>query len=206
MPTEPELNRSPHQPAARNIRPDWSPNGHQIAFASGPNGNETIYVMNADGSDLSPLTSGNAPDWSPNGRQILFQSTRDGNSEIYVIDADGSNQRRLTFYAGPDLDADWSPDGRTIAFERERNGPSDLTLQQVFVLDVYARGAEPEQLTFPPSENGHPGWAGGRVRRLDLLAVPGERPDRGIDAHAKRDDLAVARPGRRHHLAAPVTR
>jgi Tol biopolymer transport system component len=154
-----------NQPLSRNIRPDWSPNGRQIAFASGPNGNETIYLMNADGSDLTPLTSGNAPDWSPNGRQILFQSTRDGNSEIYVIDADGSNQRRLTFYAGPDLDADWSPDGRTIAFERERSGPLDATLQQVFVLDVYARDAEPMQLTSPPSENGHPAWAGGRAAK-----------------------------------------
>ena len=48
-----------NQPPARNIRPDWSPNGRQIAFASGPNGNEQIYVMNADGSDLTPLTSGN---------------------------------------------------------------------------------------------------------------------------------------------------
>ena len=99
----------PGQPAARNIRPDWSPNGHQIAFASGPNANERICVMNADGSDVRVLASGNAPDWSPNGAQILFQSTRDGNSEIHVMDADGGNQRRLTFYAGPDLDADWSP-------------------------------------------------------------------------------------------------
>ena len=156
-----------NQPPARNIRPDWSPNGRQIAFASGPNGSEKIYVIDADGSDLRLLTSGNAPDWSPNGRQILFQSTRDGNSEIYVMDADGSNQTRLTFYPGPDLDADWSPNGRSIAFERERDGPSDPTLQQVFVLDLYTPGAEPVQLTFPPSENGHPGWAHGRGVKPD---------------------------------------
>ena len=157
-----------NQPPARNIRPDWSPNGRQIAFASGPNGTEQIYVMNADGSDLKPLTSGNAPDWSPNGRQILFQSTRDGNSEIYVMDADGSNQMRLTFYAGNDLDADWSPDGRSISFEREREGPLDPTLQQVFVLDLHTPGAEPVPLTFPPSENGHPGWARGRAVKPNL--------------------------------------
>lgn len=150
----------PGQPAARNIRPDWSPNGRQIAFASGPNGSETIYVIDADGSNLSMLTLGNAPDWSPDGRRILFQRSSGGNSDIHVIDADGTGETQLTFYAGNDLDADWSPDGRTIAFEREPDG-TDGSVQQVFVLDVNTPGAAAVPLTFWPSVNGHPGWAHG---------------------------------------------
>ena len=42
--------------------------------------------------------------------------------------------------------------------------------------------------------------------RLDLLAVPGERPDRGVHALLEREDLAVTRPCRPHHLTDPVAR
>ena len=42
--------------------------------------------------------------------------------------------------------------------------------------------------------------------RLDLLAVPGERPDRGVHALLEREDLPITRPRRRHHLAGPVAR
>ena len=77
--------------------PSWSPDGTQIAFQSDRDGNWNIYVMAADGSNLSQLTSHNAwdesPSWSPDGTQIAFHSYRDNNWDIYVIDADGSNLR-----------------------------------------------------------------------------------------------------------------
>ena len=153
----------PGQPTARNIRPDWSPGGRQIAFVSGAIGEESIYVMNLDGTELTLLTVGNAPDWSPDGRRILYQrpSHLGGTNDIHVIDADGTNDTQLTFYPGEDLGADWSPDGRSIVFEREPDGTDD-SLQQVFVLDVSIPGARAVPLTFWPSINGHPDWAHGR--------------------------------------------
>ena len=39
-----------------NLRCDWSPKGNSIAFGSTRDGNEEIYVMNADGSDVVRLT------------------------------------------------------------------------------------------------------------------------------------------------------
>ena len=47
----------------------WSPDGSQIAFVSGRDGNVEIYVMNADGSGQTNLTrnaaADNSPAWKP---------------------------------------------------------------------------------------------------------------------------------------------
>jgi TolB protein len=152
--------------SARNIRPDWSPNGQQIAFTTRRDGNDEIYVMNADGSGIpTDLTnnpaSDNAPAWSPNGQKILFQSDRDGNEEIYVMNADGSDQTNLTNYLGRDEDPAWSPNGQQITFHRDVQ-PIDQQILQVFTMN--ADGSNPTQLTGLEgdlSENGHPGWGRG---------------------------------------------
>jgi Tol biopolymer transport system component len=156
------LEQLTHSPAARNIRPDWSPNGQKIAFTSRRDGNDEIYVMNANGSEPTRLTSNGssdiAPAWSLDGKKIVFQSDRDGDTELYSMNADGSDQTRLTNYPGRDQDADWSPDGRTIVFEQDIEPISDGILQ-VFVMNT--DGSDPTPLTGLPSENSHPGWGRG---------------------------------------------
>ena len=56
--------------------PTWSPDGTKIAFASDRSGSWQIYVMNADGSGVTPITTtagGNIqPAWSPDGQWIAF--------------------------------------------------------------------------------------------------------------------------------------
>ena len=93
--------------------PTWSPDGRRIAFHSRRDGNMEIYLMNADYSGLTRLTSNEADDmfpaWSPDGMHIAFHSNRDGNEEIYVMDADGSNQTRLTFNSESDTRPAWYP-------------------------------------------------------------------------------------------------
>ena len=72
----------------------------RIAFESRRDGNQQIYVMNADGSSqtrLAPSGSNDQnPAWSPDCGKIAFHSNRDGNNEIYVMNADGSSPVRLT--------------------------------------------------------------------------------------------------------------
>ncbi|HEX9411696.1 MAG TPA: hypothetical protein VF986_08395 [Actinomycetota bacterium] len=60
---------TPSHPSYRDYSPAWSPDGRRIAFVTDRDGNQEVYVMNADGSRLSNLTrnaSGDfAPSWQP---------------------------------------------------------------------------------------------------------------------------------------------
>jgi Tol biopolymer transport system component len=104
--------------------PAWSPDGARIAFYSERDGNAEIYVMNADGSAVTRLTSTSAdegyPAWSPDGRTISFDSDRTGNFDIFAMNADGSNVRPLTRHPARDVSATWSPDGSKIVFMSDR--------------------------------------------------------------------------------------
>jgi TolB protein len=118
--------------------PDWSPDGERIAFytesfRAGPPAQ--IYVMNADGSDVTQLTSGPGfkgnPSWSPDADSLAINA--DWGDEtgalqgIWIIpasDPDGVTQeealRVTTKPAGfdSDIDPQLSPDGSAIAFTR----------------------------------------------------------------------------------------
>lgn len=94
----------------------WSPDGSKIAFDSNRalDGTDTlgagamnIWVMNADGSNLIPLTdltlaNSSHPAWSPDGSKIAFLSDRDVSNfnnqgpnktlNIWVVNSDGSGR------------------------------------------------------------------------------------------------------------------
>ncbi|HEY7591316.1 MAG TPA: hypothetical protein VH723_10000, partial [Candidatus Limnocylindrales bacterium] len=89
--------------------PAWR--GGLIAFASSRTGNGDIYVMNADGTGQTRLTSHAAidgePAWSPSGTKIAFSSSRSGLGDIYVMNADGTSATRLTTSPHVDLSPAW---------------------------------------------------------------------------------------------------
>lgn len=100
--------------------PDSPPLG-RIAFLSDREGNRDIYIMNADGSNLSRLTdtaeSKSALVWSPDGKQLAFHA----GSHLYVVNADGSQLTEIgTNPMGLGTSPTWSPDGAQIAFKSER--------------------------------------------------------------------------------------
>ena len=92
--------------------PALPPASGPLAFSSGRDGNDEIYVMNADGSGQTRLTSNRTddrdPSWSPDGAMIAFRSDRDGDWQVYVMNADGTGQARLTTDAAPDSSPAWS--------------------------------------------------------------------------------------------------
>lgn len=125
----------------------------KIAFSR----NGRIHVMEADGSNVTMLTTVQARDftpvWSPDGAKIVFQSDRDGHPELYVMNANGTNPVRLTVGGG--YNPCWSPDGARIAFE----------LGDIFVMNANGsnRMALTHGTTFFTSRD--PTWSpdGGRI-------------------------------------------
>jgi Tol biopolymer transport system component len=99
----------------------------KIAFTSDRNGDDQIFLMNADGSGQTAITPDDttfdrSPGWSPDGKQILFTTDRSGVSDdLWVMNADGSGARPLTNSTEDELNSDWSPDGTRIVFTREES-------------------------------------------------------------------------------------
>ena len=81
--------------------PRYSPDGRKIAFdMEGSDGNRDIYVVGADGTNLTRLTTDpyvdRQPTWSPDGKRIAFVSWRSaGVSKLYIMNFDGSGQQVL---------------------------------------------------------------------------------------------------------------
>lgn len=109
--------------------PAWSPDATRIAFYSERDGNAEIYVMHADGTNVTRLTRTKAdegyPAWAPDGRTISFDSDAAGTFDIWAMDAAGGNPRRLTGDRARDVSATWSPDGSRIVFMSDRGGGFD---------------------------------------------------------------------------------
>jgi Tol biopolymer transport system component len=106
--------------SANDHDPDWSPDGTMIVFTSNrdhssaaDSSNYEIYVMHADGSSPTRLTTNAAfdgfPAWSPDGTRIVFDSMRDGHEQIYIMDANGQNQTNLSSSASNDAVARFRP-------------------------------------------------------------------------------------------------
>lgn len=89
-----------------------------------------IYVMNADGTDPTPISTDTGDDtgpvWSPEGQKIAFVSRRDGDREIYVMDSNGQNVANVTRHPADDWTPAWSPDGTRLAFSSFRSGSWEI--------------------------------------------------------------------------------
>ncbi|MBN1271484.1 MAG: PD40 domain-containing protein [Candidatus Aminicenantes bacterium] len=109
----------------RNAYPSFSPDGKKIVFHSNRYGNNDIFLINTDGTEIQRLTESPAedrtPSWSPDGSKIAFVSTRSGNYDVFVMNANGSEQKNLTqSVTSKDIHPYWSFDGKKIIFSSSR--------------------------------------------------------------------------------------
>jgi uncharacterized repeat protein (TIGR01451 family) len=143
-------------------QPAWSPDGFRIAFltlrhdgSDWTTFNWELYVMNADGSGQTRLTStpvrvhDSHPAWSPDGMKIAYESfvvnlnSTAEDSDIFVINADGTNPTPLT--AGPEYEARpaWSPDGSKIVFDQTYPCFDDCFPRRLVVMNADGSGQTP---------------------------------------------------------------
>lgn len=101
-------------------RPSWSPDGNIVAFAKprGPSGTGPLYLwlINADGTNLRQLTTGeyvdSSPSWSPDGEWIAFVRgpASGGNVDIWLVSVDGETLINLTNSPGKsEIVPAWKP-------------------------------------------------------------------------------------------------
>jgi Tol biopolymer transport system component len=140
----------------RNTYLDISPDGKSIAYTALRIGaNSDIWLMDADGKNLTQLTTDpsvdNKPMWLPGGEKIAFESWRGERHALWVTTVSGSVEKKLL-----DIEQDWnnlriSPDGKQAAFHSRKSGTMNIWT-------VPLDGGTPRQLTFDKEGMGFPFW------------------------------------------------
>jgi TolB protein len=129
--------------------PEWAPDGSRIAFdGAADDGHAHIFAMNADGSGLTQITSGDGDEidatWSPDGTRLAVETQRSSSEPtgIAIVDVATGELHMITEnpIGGDDAFPAWSPDGTRIAFARSRG--SQQFPSAVFIVDVDGRGLQ----------------------------------------------------------------
>jgi len=129
-------------------------------------GKHDIFIMNADGSGLRPLTASDNVDWfsrfSPDGRQVLFvrskrpwmseaNAFRNNEWDLFLINVDGSEERKVADNA---CWGSWINGGKAILFARnDKVFTMDLASgQEELLIDgsVHLKGSQLQQPELSP--------------------------------------------------------
>ena len=118
-------------------------------------GNNNMYMANADGSGRVPLvTNGrwnSIPTISPDGAKIAFSSYINSNQEILVLNLNTGVVTQVTSVKSEDWRPIWSPTGGQILFESDRSGT-----MQVYRMNV--DGSNVQMVGAGAGKNSHASW------------------------------------------------
>lgn len=96
-----ELTLVRKEETAWRTHPDWSPDGHRVAYGSfiGRQWHQLWVTPAAGGGDAFALTFGNydvvSPRWSPDGNQIAYISNEGGNTSLWIYDWSSGKKTKL---------------------------------------------------------------------------------------------------------------
>lgn len=130
----------------------------KIVFVSNKTGNEDIFSMNLDGSELTQLTDhpgmDTYPSVSPNGEKIVYTSDINGSWQLVLMNWDGTEKVQITKNHERNGYPTWSFDSRYIFFEMYIDGDWEL-------YRINSDGTDMKRLTFNPNADdwhpyGHP--------------------------------------------------
>ena len=115
----------------------WSPDGAEIAIASGVTGVSVVDLATGENTSIYPEGTVNEDlSWSPDGTRLVFYDYDfyGDRERIIVVNADGSDRRVLVEEGNPHGPGapGWSPDGTRIAYVRtpqESGSAHDLSFE-----------------------------------------------------------------------------
>jgi eukaryotic-like serine/threonine-protein kinase len=129
--TSMQLTRNP----GPDIRPVWSPDGHEIVFSSRRGATLDVYrravdeVREEEVLWASPDNK-RVEDWSRDGRMLAVSVPRKG---LWTFSLDTRKPTLIRTITGSDngMQAEFSPDGRLIAYANEESGRPEVYVQVV---------------------------------------------------------------------------
>jgi dipeptidyl aminopeptidase/acylaminoacyl peptidase len=131
-------------PDMHDRSPEWSPDGHAIAYASERSGFYELHLVGRDGANDRPLTSTGADhsdhEWHPDGTRLLAVRCERNRFHLVVVDAaDGSAEELAR--GGTWCTPHWTAAGDIIAGYEDHATPRELRR--------LAAGAEPSTIHAP---------------------------------------------------------
>lgn len=142
--------------------PSWSPDGQQIAFSSSRSGTDNVYIINTDGTNVTPFTDCRqgcfAPAWSPDGTRIAYHDNDDGDG-VQIVTVQGVTQPMVIHLETHDLfeGPSWSPDGVKLTYAARVNACETCPFQKE-IFTISADGSSEQRLTFTFVDELTPFW------------------------------------------------
>ncbi len=142
----------PNLPNKVNIFPSWSPDGKQVAFASGESAEVEmgfgLYVINVDGTGLKRIGENEKiaalGAWSPDGKRLAYTVDRGNKPKLASSAPDGSDARDIDVGLEFAVAPFYSPDGKRIGFAGSKGGGEPM---QVDLHLANPDGSDVQQLT-----------------------------------------------------------
>ncbi len=148
--------------------PVFSHDGTRLAFVRTAAGEQHLFTINPDGSDLRQLTTEPmdiiSHSWAPNDSELVFT-----NGDLFVVAADGSGLRQLDLGTTGAQLARWRPpDGQQIMFTDSGDNVS------LFLVGRDGTGLAPIRLPDGSKvKDGTIGWTPDGERLVTLREPPG---------------------------------